>query len=140
MAFLVQTLVLIEFVNHLVDQYGVDNLEIGSIISWAMELYELGIITSKETDGVDLRFGNDDAVLEMIDRIVFRKGYLGDLLAQGGIQASEKIGKNSFDYLIQVKGMSNLHSDERATPGLALNIATASRGSDHLRSRAAIDL
>jgi len=126
--------------NHLVDQYGVDNLEIGSIISWAMELYELGIISSKDTGGVDLRFGNDEAVLEMIDRIVFRKGYLGDLLAQGGIQASEKIGKNSFDYLIQVKGMSNLHSDERATPGLALNIATASRGSDHLRSRPAIDL
>ena len=126
--------------NHLVDQYGVDNLEIGSIISWAMELYELGILTSKDTDGVDLRFGNDDAVIEMIDRICFRKGYLGDLLAQGGIQASEKIGKNSFDYLIQVKGMSNLHSDERGTPGLALNIATASRGSDHLRSRPAIDL
>ena len=126
--------------NHLVDQYGVDNLEIGSIISWAMELYELGIITPKEADGVDLTFGNDDAVIEMIDRIVFRKGYLGDLLAQGGIQASEKIGKHSFDYLIQVKGMSNLHSDERGTPALALNIATASRGSDHLRSRPAIDL
>ncbi|MEX1315030.1 MAG: aldehyde ferredoxin oxidoreductase C-terminal domain-containing protein, partial [Desulfotignum sp.] len=57
-----------------------------------------------------------------------------------GIPAAEKIGKNAFDYLIQVKGMNNLHSDERATPGLALNIATASRGSDHLRSRPAIDL
>jgi len=126
--------------NHLVDQFGVDNLEIGSIISWAMELYELGILTQKDTDGLDLRFGNDEAVLEMIDRISFRKGWLGDVLADGGVAASEKIGKNSFDYLIQVKGMSNLHSDERATPALALNIATASRGSDHLRSRPAIDL
>jgi aldehyde:ferredoxin oxidoreductase len=126
--------------NHLVDQYGVDNLEIGSLISWAMELYELGIITSKDTDGLDLRFGSDEAVIEMIDRICFRKGWLGDTLAQGGIQASEIIGKNSFDYLIQVKGMQNLHSDERATPALALNIATGSRGSDHLRSRPAIDL
>jgi aldehyde:ferredoxin oxidoreductase len=126
--------------NHLVDQYGVDNLEIGSIISWAMELYELGILTDKETDGLDLSFGNDEAVIEMIDRICFRKGWLGDTLAEGGIRASDKIGKKSFDYLIQVKGMSNLHSDERATPGLALNIATASRGSDHLRSRPAIDL
>jgi len=126
--------------NHLVDQFGMDNLETGSLISWAMELYELGIITSKETDGLDLRFGNDEAVIEMIERICFRKGWLGDTLADGGIAASEKIGKNSFDYLIQVKGMSNLHSDERATPGLALNIATASRGSDHLRSRPAIDL
>ena len=126
--------------NHLVDQYGMDNLEIGSIISWAMELYELGIITSKETDGLDLKFGNDEALLEMIHRICFRKGWLGDTLANGGIPAAEKIGKNSFDYLIQVKGMNNLHSDERATPALALNIATASRGSDHLRSRPAIDL
>ncbi|MGD9044675.1 MAG: aldehyde ferredoxin oxidoreductase family protein [Desulfobacterales bacterium] len=126
--------------NHLVNQYGMDNLETGSLISWAMELYELGIITSKQTDGLDLRWGNDDAVIEMIERICYRKGFLGDALADGGIPASEKIGKKSFNYLIQVKGMSNLHSDERATPGLALNVATASRGSDHLRSRPAIDL
>jgi aldehyde:ferredoxin oxidoreductase len=126
--------------NHLVDRFGMDNLETGSLIAWAMELYELGIITAKETDGLDLRFGNDEAVIEMIERICYRKGWLADALADGGIAASEKIGKNSFDYLIQVKGMSNLHSDERGTPGLALNIATASRGSDHLRSRPAIDL
>jgi aldehyde:ferredoxin oxidoreductase len=126
--------------NHLVDQYGMDNLETGSIISWAMELYELGIITPKETDGLDLRFGDDEAVIEMIHRICYRQGWIGDTLADGGIPASEKIGKKSFNYLIQVKGMSNLHSDERATPGLALGIATGSRGSDHLRSRPAIDL
>ena len=126
--------------NHLVDQYGMDNLETGSLISWAMELYEKGIITDKDTDGLDLSWGNDNAVTEMIDRICYRKGFLGDTLAKGGIQASEVIGKNSFEYLIQVKGLSNLHSDERGTPGLALNIATASRGSDHLRSRPAIDL
>jgi aldehyde:ferredoxin oxidoreductase len=126
--------------NHLVNQWGMDNLETGSIISWAMELYELGILTDKETDGLELRFSNDEALLEMVKRICFREGWLGDTLAEGGIIASEKIGKNSFDYLIQVKGVNNLHSDERATPGLALNIATASRGSDHLRSRPAIDL
>ena len=126
--------------NHLVDQFGMDNLETGSIISWAMELYELGILTTRETDGLDLRFGNDEALLEMIDRICHRTGWLGDTLADGGIAAAEKIGKDSFSYLIQVKGMNNLHSDERATPALALNIATASRGSDHLRSRPAIDL
>ena len=126
--------------NHLVDQYGVDNLEIGSMIAWAMELYEVGILTSEQTDGLELTFGNDEALLEMVHRICTRKGWLGDTLADGGIPAAEKIGKNAFDYLIQVKGMNNLHSDERATPALALNIATASRGSDHLRSRPAIDL
>jgi aldehyde:ferredoxin oxidoreductase len=126
--------------NHLVNQFGMDNLETGSLISWAMELYELGIITDKETDGLDLSWGNDEAVLEMIERICYRKGWLADALADGGIPASKKIGKNSFDYLVQVKGMSNLHSDERPTPALALGVATASRGSDHLRSRPAIDL
>jgi aldehyde:ferredoxin oxidoreductase len=126
--------------NYLVNQYGLDNLETGSMISWAMELFELGILTKEQTGGLDLRFGNDEALIEMIHRICFRKDWIGNTLADGGIPASEKIGKNSFDYLIQVKGMNNLHSDERATPALALNIATASRGSDHLRSRPAIDL
>ncbi len=126
--------------NHLVNQYGMDNLETGSMIAWAMELYEKGILSRKLTDGLDLRFGNDQAVIEMIGRICFRDGWLGDTLAEGGILAARKIGKNSFDDLIQVKGMNNLHSDERATPALALNVATASRGSDHLRSRPAIDL
>ncbi len=126
--------------NHLVDQFGMDNLETGSMIAWAMECFEEGLITKEQTDGIDLRFGNDEAVLEMIERICYRKGWLGDVLAKGGIPASKDVGKNSFDYLIQVKGMANLHSDERATPGLALNIATSSRGSDHLRSRPAIDL
>ncbi len=126
--------------NYLVNQYGMDNLETGSMISWAMELYELGILTHEQTDGLDLRFGNDEALIEMIDRICHRKGWLADALADGGIPAAEKIGGNAFDYLVQVKGMNNLHSDERATPALALNIATATRGSDHLRSRPAIDL
>jgi len=126
--------------NHLVNKYGMDNLETGSLISWAMELYEKGIITDKETDGLDLSWGNDEAVIEMIHRICHRKSFIGDALADGGLAAAEKIGKNSIDYLVHVKGMNNLHSDERATPALALNVATASRGSDHLRSRPAIDL
>jgi aldehyde:ferredoxin oxidoreductase len=126
--------------NYLVNQYGMDNLETGAMISWAMELFELGILTKEQTGGLDLRFGNDKALIEMIHRVCFRKDWIGNTLADGGIPASEKIGRNSFDYLVQVKGMNNLHSDERATPALALNVATASRGSDHLRSRPAIDL
>ncbi|MFC2072220.1 aldehyde ferredoxin oxidoreductase family protein [Chloroflexota bacterium] len=125
--------------NHLSNIYGLDLLETGSLISWAMELYEKGILTDKDTDGLELRFGNDEAVIEMIHRIAHRQG-LGDILAEGGLRAAEKIGKDSIKYLIHVKGMSNLHSDERATPALALGIATGSRGSDHLRSRPAIDL
>ncbi|MBI4722449.1 MAG: aldehyde ferredoxin oxidoreductase family protein [Candidatus Stahlbacteria bacterium] len=125
--------------NYLVNYYGLDTLETGSLIAWAMELYERGILTDKDTDGLKLNFGNDDAVLEMVHRIGKREG-LGNILAEGPLRASKKIGKDAAKYCIQVKGMSNLHSDERMTPALALGIATGSRGSDHLRSRPAIDL
>ncbi len=125
--------------NHLVNQYGLDTLEVGSMIGWAMELYEKGILTDTDTDGLKLEWGNDQAVLEMVERIAFRKG-LGDTLAEGPLRAAEKIGAESHKYLIHVKGMSNLHSDERPTPSLALNIAVSSRGADHLRGRPAIDL
>ena len=125
--------------THLSNIYGIDCLEAGSMIAWAMELYENGIIDDKDTGGIELRFGNKDAVIEMMHQMTYRKG-LGDILAEGPLRAAKKIGKGSEKYLVQVKGMSNLNSDERATPSLALNIATASRGSDHLRSRPAIDL
>ena len=125
--------------NHLVNDYGLDTLEVGSMIGWAMELYEKGILTDEDTDGLKLDWGNDEVVLEMVKKIAFREG-LGDILAEGPRGAAEKIGKDCEKYLIHVKGMSNLHSDERPTPALALNIAVSSRGSDHLRGRPAIDL
>ena len=125
--------------NHLVNDYGLDTLETGSMIAWAMELYEKGILTDKDTGGIKLNFGNKEALWEMIHKIARREG-LGDVLAEGPLRAAKKIGKGSEKYLIHVKGMSNLHSDERPTPSLALNIATATRGADHLRSRPAIDL
>ena len=67
--------------NHLVNTYGLDTLETGSMIAWAMELYEKGILTDKDTDGLKLEWGNDEAVIEMIHRIAERKG-LGDILGR----------------------------------------------------------
>jgi aldehyde:ferredoxin oxidoreductase len=125
--------------NHLVNDYGIDTLEIGSMIGWAMELYEKGIITDKDTHGLKLEWGNDEAVIEMIKQIAFRKE-LGDILAEGPLRAAAKLGPESLKYLIQVKGMSNLHTDERAAPALALSVAVSSRGADHLRGMPAIDL
>jgi len=109
------------------------------MIAWAFELFEKGILTREDTGGLELKWGNDEAVLTLVEQIAKREG-LGDVLAEGPRRAAEKIGKDAEKYLIEVKGMSNLHSDERPTPSLALGIATATRGSDHLRSRPAIDL
>ncbi len=125
--------------NHLVNMYGLDTLETGNIIAWAMELYEKGIIDEKTSDGLKLEWGSSEALIEMIHKIAKREGF-GDVLAEGMKPAIEKIGKKSEYYAIHVKGMGNLHSDERPTPGLALGIATSTRGADHLRSRPAIDL
>ncbi len=125
--------------NHLVNKYGIDTLETGGLIAWAMELYEKGIINQQQTDGLKLEWGNEDAVFELIRKISLREGF-GDTLADGFKPAIAKIGKGSDYYAIQVKGMSNLHSDERATPSFALGIATSTRGADHLRSRPAIDM
>ncbi len=125
--------------NHLVNKYGVDTLETGGLIAWAMELYEKGIINDKATDGLKLEWGNEEAVYEMIRKITYREGF-GNILADGFKAAITKIGSESKYYAIQIKGMSNLHSDERPTPSFALGIATSTRGADHLRSRPAIDM
>ena len=125
--------------NHLVNKYGLDTLETGGLIAWAMELYEKGIITEKITNGLKLEWGDEEVLFELIRQIACREGF-GNILADGFKIAIEKIGQESKYYAIQVKGMSNLHSDERPTPSLALGIATSTRGADHLRSRPAIDL
>jgi len=125
--------------NHLVNKYGLDTLETGGLIAWAMELYEKGILTEKATNGLKLEWGDEEVVFELIRQITYREGF-GDILADGFRIAIEKIGQESEYYAIHVKDMSNLHSDERPTPSLALNIATSTRGADHLRGRPAIDL
>jgi len=125
--------------NHLVNKYGLDTLETGGLIAWAMELYEKGILNDKQTDGLKLEWGDENVVFELIRKIATREGF-GNILADGFKNAIAKIGKGSDYYAIQVKGMSNLHSDERPTPSFALGIATSTRGADHLRSRPAIDM
>jgi aldehyde:ferredoxin oxidoreductase len=125
--------------NHLVNKYGLDTLETGGLIAWAMELYEKEILTENITDGLKLEWGNEEVLYEIIRKIAYREGF-GNILADGFKKAISKIGEESRYYAIEVKGMSNLHSDERPTPSLALGIATSTRGADHLRGRPAIDL
>ncbi|MFC2070181.1 aldehyde ferredoxin oxidoreductase family protein [Chloroflexota bacterium] len=125
--------------NYLANSYGLDILETGSLISWTMELYEKGIINDEDMGGLELEFGNDEAVIEMIHRIGRREGF-GKILAEGGLNAARKIGRDSGKYLIHVKGVSALHFDERSAPGMALGSATSTTGPDILRSRPVIDL
>jgi len=127
--------------SHLVDKYGFDMAEFANIAAWAFEIYERGIITAKDTGGLKLEWDQADKLLpKLLELVAYRKGF-GDLLAEGPIKALKKLKKpEAAYYLLHIKGLGNMLSDERATPGLALGIATSSRGCDHLRSRPAIDL
>jgi len=77
--------------NHLVNKYGLDTLETGGLIAWAMELYEKGILTEKATNGLKLEWGDEEVVFELIRQITYREGF-GDILADGFRIAIEKIG------------------------------------------------
>lgn len=117
----------------LCNRYGLDVISTSECISFAMELYQRGIITEKEADGLDLSWGNSEAVLELIEKIAYRQGF-GDLLADGVVRAAEKIGRGSSEYAMHVKGLEIFQADPRGLKGYALGVAVATRGGDHLRS------
>jgi aldehyde:ferredoxin oxidoreductase len=97
-----------------VDKLGMDCNEASWSIGWAMECFEKGVFTTKETDGLDLSWGNVEAVKELLNRIAKRGGYLGNLLADGVMRASEKIGGEAQDWAVYAKrGITPRSHDHR---------------------------
>jgi len=121
--------------DRLCDEYGIDTISAGVSIGWAMELYEKGILTKKDTDGLDLKFGNHAAVIEMLRKITYQEG-LGALLGQGTKKAAAKIGKGTSDYAMQIKGLEMPAYDIRGAKAHGLNYATSYTGADHNRGYA----
>lgn len=121
--------------NELCDLYGIDTISTGGCIGFAMDLYENRILTKYDTDGIDLRFGNPDAVVEMVEKIARREG-LGDILAEGVKRAAEKIGKGAEKYAFHVRGLEPPAYDVRGIKGMGLAFITSPRGACHLRSGA----
>lgn len=112
------------------DDYGMDAIEAGVAVAFAMECFEKGILTLEDTEGIDLRFGSEEAMLTMIHKIGKREG-LGNLLADGVKRASEKIGHGSEDFAMHTKGMTFAGHSARGMPGFALGYATGPRGGSH---------
>jgi len=117
----------------LCDKYGIDAVSAGNIIAFAMECYDRGIITTKDTEGIKLVFGNHEAIIQMVGRIAMREG-LGDILAEGVREAAKQIGKGAEEFAIHVKGLEPPGFDPRALKGTALAFAVADRGGCHLPS------
>jgi len=112
---------------------GLDTISAGSACGWAMELFERGIITKKDTGGLELRFGDSDVAVTLPGLISLRKG-IGDTLAEGVTGASKKIGKNSERYAMHAKGQEYPAYDPRGSFAMALAYATSDRGADHNRA------
>ncbi len=116
--------------NEACNDFGVDVISCGATIAFAMDCFENGLITSKDTDGIELKWGDDAAVLKMIEKIARREGF-GDVLAEGSKHAAQKIGRNASDYAVEIKGMEVPMHDPRANYLDGLGYATGVRGACH---------
>ena len=105
-------------VNDICNRAGLDTISSGSIIAFAIELYENGILTLKDTDGIDLRWGNHQAIVAMTRKLANREG-VGDILANGVKRASEIIGKGSGQFAMHIGGQEvAMHDPKVMSPGL----------------------
>jgi aldehyde:ferredoxin oxidoreductase len=117
--------------NELCALYSLDTLSASGTIAFAMECFEQGILTREDTGGIDLRFGNADAMLEVIELIARREG-IGDVLADGSRAAARRIGRGAEEFAMQVKGVEFGMHDPRLKQGLGLVYAIAAHGADHM--------
>ncbi len=116
--------------NEACNDFGMDVISCGATIAFAMDCFENGLITYKDTDGIELKWGDDVAVLKMIGKIATREGF-GDVLAEGSKRAAQKIGGNASDYAVEIKGMEVPMHDPRSNYLIGLGYATGIRGACH---------
>lgn len=117
--------------NRLCNMYGLDTISTSAVIAFAMEAYENNIIT--DGDGIPLSWGNADAIIQLIHQIAHQEG-LGELLGHGVRDAAEMLGGGAPEFAIHTKGLEFPYHDPRAFIDMAVNYATANRGSCHLES------
>ncbi len=116
--------------NELCGAYSLDTISTGVVISFAMECFENGLLTTKDTDGLELKFGSAEAMLKTIELIAKRQG-IGDILADGTARAARKIGKGAMEFAMQVKGLEIPMHDPRVKAALGLGYAVNPHGADH---------
>jgi len=116
--------------NEYCNKYGVDTITCGATIAWAMDCFEKGILTTADTDGIELKFGNAKALVEMTRKICEREGF-GNLLAEGSLRAAEKIGKGAEELVVASKGHEFPAHMPRVKRTLALIYAVNPYGADH---------
>jgi aldehyde:ferredoxin oxidoreductase len=119
--------------NMLCNAYSLDTISAGVCIAWAMECYEVGILTKEDTDGLELTFGNAEAAVKMVEKIALKEGF-GAIFSEGLTKAAEKIGKGSEKFAVEVKGLEIPMHEPRGKKGLGVMYAVSNRGGCHMQS------
>ena len=120
--------------DSLCDKLGMDTVSAGNTIGFAYELYQRGIITKKDTDGLELKWGDPAPVMTLLEKISRRQGF-GNILAEGTKRAAAQIGKGAEDYAIHIKGLELPAYEPRAVKGYGLILATSNIGASHMYGR-----
>jgi len=119
--------------NELCNKYSIDTISTGMSISFAMECFENNILNESDTGGIILKFGNSEAMIQMIEKIAKREG-LGDILAEGVKRAAEKIQKGAQEFAIHVKGQELPMHEPRLKQGLGLGYTISPTGAEHMHN------
>ncbi len=119
--------------NELCNRYTMDTISTGMVIAFAMQCYEEGILNKEDTGGIELTFGNKEAMLKMVEKIALREG-LGDILSYGSCLAAQKIGKGAEKFIHVVKSQEIPMHDPRVKTGVGLQYALSDYGADHMKA------
>ena len=115
--------------SSLCHQLGLDIDNVSGAISWAFECFQRGLLTTEDTGGLELEWGNHPALIELLGRIARREG-IGELLAKGSREAARTLGKGSEDFAIHVKGQE-LAEELRVFKGWGFGVVVSERGGAH---------
>jgi aldehyde:ferredoxin oxidoreductase len=117
--------------NQRLNQVGIDTVSFGSSVAWAMECFERGLLTLEDTGGIELNWGDGATVLKLIDMIAHRTAPLGELLADGALTAARRLGKDTEQYVVHVKGLEVAMHDPRGMKRMLDNYPVNPTGGDH---------
>ena len=119
--------------NDLCNRFGLDTISTGAVIAFAFECFEEGLITTGDTDGLELVWGNGDAIVSLVEKIGRREG-IGDVLADGCRKAAEHIGGEAPACAMHIKGLELPMHDPRAFSSWAVSYGTSNRGACHIQA------
>ena len=117
--------------NEWCNRYGMDTISCGATIAFAMEAFEKGLITKKDTDGIELTWGNITGAISLLHKIAKKEG-IGAILSEGSREAAKKLGKGAEAFGVEVKGLEVPMHDPRGFHGMGLAYMTSIRGACHL--------